>query len=226
MRSWFLVVILAIILPVVTLFAIGGAAAHDPKHHAPVPKKSQAVTTAPSTGGAPPASPFPALSLNVGGPFALIDQNGQARSDEDFRGSYMLVFFGYANCEGICPVGLRSMTEALDGLGAQGARVQPILITIDPENDTVAALHDAVAKIHPRLLGLTGSGEALNAVAKAYNIDSKSLGKSLLTGKPVFSHSSFVYLMGPDGKFLTLFPPIMAPDAMTTAIQGYIAGAS
>ncbi len=162
-----------------------------------------------------------ALPLDLGGPFALVDHTGRAVSDEDFRGRFMLVFFGYANCPGICPTGLRAMTEALDLLGGKGERVVPLLITVDPKHDTPENLAPAVAKIHPRLIGLTGSLEALSAAAKSYKVSAKPAGRSW-QGTQIIDHGSFVYLMGPDGKFLTLFPPVMAPDAMAAAIGRYL----
>ena len=166
---------------------------------------------------APPAA-FP---VDLGGPFALVDHTGRAVSDEDFRGRFILVFFGYANCPGICPTGLRAMTEAVDLLGEKGEAVAPILITVDPAHDTPANLAPAVAKIHPRLIGLTGSFEALSAAAKAYKVGAKPAGRSW-QGIQIIDHGSFIYLMGPDGKFLTLFPPVMAPEAMAAAIGRYL----
>ena len=176
-----------------------------------------------SAGAAQPAgraAPAP-LPLDLGGPFALVDHTGRAVSDEDFRGRFMLVFFGYANCPGICPTGLRAMTEAVDLLGEKGEAVAPILITVDPAHDTPANLAPAVAKIHPRLIGLTGTLEALSATAKAYKVSAKPAGRSW-QGTQIIDHGSFIYLMGPDGKFLTLFPPVMAPDAMAAAIGRYL----
>ena len=187
-----------------------GAVAHD-AHDKPA-----AQAAAPAVQAAPPPLP-----LDLGGPFALVDHTGRAVSDADFRGSYMLVFFGYANCPGICPIGLRNMVEAVDLLGEKGEAVAPILITVDPAHDTPANLAPAVAKIHPRLIGLTGTLEALSATAKAYKVSAKPAGRSW-QGVDLFEHGSFIYLMGPDGKFLTLFPPVMAPDAMAAAIGRYL----
>ncbi len=164
------------------------------------------------------AAPLP---IKPGGPFSLIDHHGAKVTDRNFRGLYMLVFFGYATCPGICPTGLRGMAEALDALGAAGEAVAPILVTIDPERDTVAALAPAVAKIHPRLIGLTGSFEQLNAAAKAYKVSAKLVGWTLQK-QPIVEHGSYIYLMGPDGGFLTIFPPIMDPDEMAAAILGYM----
>jgi protein SCO1/2 len=195
------------------LVLASGAQAHE-AHNKAVPA---AVQKSPQPSATDPAP----LPFDIGGPFALVDHNGRARSEQDFRGAYLLVFFGYAKCEGVCPVGLRRMTEALDLLGDRAARVTPILITVDPQNDTPDSLRRAVAEIHPRLIGLTGAPEALAAARKAYGVGSKRLGQSL-SGNPIFRHGTFVYLMGPEGEFLSLFPPVMPPDAMAAAIRGYI----
>ena len=166
------------------------------------------------------ADPLP-LPVEVGGPFALIDQDGHRVTDADFHGRFMLVFFGYANCPGICPTGLRSMTGAIDLLGEDGKRVAPVLITVDPETDTPAAMAAAVAKIHPRLVGLTGSHAALSAAAKAYKVSAKLVGWTVQK-QPIIEHASFIYLMGPDGAFVTLYPPVLDPQSIAESIRKYL----
>lgn len=163
-------------------------------------------------------SPFPA---DIGGPFALVSHTGKAVTDADFRGRFMLVFFGYAQCEAICPVGLKQMTEAVDLLGASGDRVQPILISVDPESDTPGALARHVPAIHPRLIGLTGSPEAIAAAKAAYKVDSKAMGRSW-KGTPVISHGSYIYLMGPDGALLSVLPPVLGSEAMADILRRYV----
>ena len=171
--------------------------------------------------GAAAAARSAAFPVDLGGPFALMDHTGRAVSDEDFRGRFMLVFFGYANCPGICPIGLRTMVEAVDLLGERSEQVVPLLISVDPANDTPANLAPAVAKIHPRLVGLTGTAAQLAAARAAYKVSANLAGRSW-QGVDLFDHGSFIYLMGPDGKFLTLFPPVMPPEAMAAAIGRYL----
>ncbi len=163
-------------------------------------------------------TPFP---FEIGGPFALVDHTGTPRTDADFGDSYMLVFFGYTSCDGICPVGLRRMAEALDRLGAAGARVQPLFITVDPANDTPAAIASYVAAIHPRLIGLTGSVDALDRVAKAYRVRARPIARTA-DGRVIMSHGTYIYLMGPGGAFLTLLPPILDAEAMAAAIRRHM----
>ena len=128
----------------------------------------------------------------ISGPFTLVDQFGNTRSDEDFRGRFMLIFFGYANCRSICSVGLRHMTAALDRLGeADGSRIQPILITVDPQNDTPPVLARAMAKIHPRLLGLTGTATQLRDAYRSFGIESKQVSRDA-DGSSIYAHGSFI----------------------------------
>ncbi len=174
-----------------------------------------------SAGAAAAAARPAAFPVDLGGSFALMDHTGRAVSDEDFRGRFMLVFFGYANCPGICPIGLRTMVEAVDLLGERSEQVVPLLISVDPANDTPANLAPAVAKIHPRLVGLTGTAAQLAAARAAYKVSANLAGRSW-QGVDLFDHGSFIYLMGPDGKFLTLFPPVMPPEAMAAAIGRYL----
>src|ERR1700716_126332 len=97
----------------------------------------------------------------IGGPFALTDQNGARRTDADFRGKLMLVYFGFAYCPDVCPTDLLQMGLAVDQLGPAGELVQPVFITVDPERDTPEHLKDYMSVFHPRFVGLTGDAAAI-----------------------------------------------------------------
>lgn len=197
----------------------GAGLAHDSEPHGTQPKTAVVQPgTEQGMGEGGDFSPFPA---DIGGPFALISHTGTAVTDADFHGRFMLVFFGYAQCEAICPVGLKQMTEAVDLLGDLGERVQPVLISVDPEADTPEALARHVPTIHPRLIGLTGSPEAVAAAKAAYKVDSKAVGRSW-KGTPVISHGSYIYLMGPDGALLSVVPPVLGPEAMAEILRRYV----
>jgi len=203
---------LLLALLAVSLSGGGAAFGHGKERH-------QAAEPAPATAvAAVPDTPFP---FEIGGPFELTDHRGRRVTDRDFRGSYMLVFFGYANCERICPVGLRRMLEAIDLLGAAGRKIQPVLITVDPARDTAETLAAYLPNLHPRLVGLTGTPAQLAAAAKAYRVDSKDLGKSW-DGKRVISHGSYVYLMDGEGRFATLLPPVLDAATMAKVIRKYL----
>ena len=196
------------------LLGAGAAAAHDQHRHA-AKAEPVAVATADSTA---PVTPFP---FEIGGGFALTDHTGKAVTDRDYRGTYLLVFFGYASCESICPVGLKRMAVALDLLGDKAARIQPLLITVDPERDTPEVLAEHVPRIHPRMVGLTGTEQQLAAAAKAYRVESKTVGTSW-KGDSVIAHGSYIYLMDPDGRFATLLPPVLDAEAMAKTIAKYL----
>jgi protein SCO1/2 len=137
----------------------------------------------------------------IGAPFTLIDQDGHRRSSADFSGRYMLIYFGYAQCPDVCPTTLALMGDAIGKLGAQADRVVPIFITIDPERDTPAKLKPYVQSFGPRFVGLTGDLKTITSVAAAYRVYFRK--RPLAGGNYGLDHSSVIYLMGPDGKFVT-----------------------
>ena len=140
----------------------------------------------------------------VGGPFRLTNHKGKQVTDEDFRGRHMLVFFGYTYCPDVCPAGLQVMTSALEQLGSKADTIQPLFITIDPERDTVPVLATYMEHFHPRLIGLTGKPDEIAGAAKAYRVYYKKAGDT--SGDDyLMDHSSILYLMGPDGKFVKHF---------------------
>jgi protein SCO1/2 len=106
----------------------------------------------------------------IGGPFALVDHRGRAVTEADYRGKLMVVTFGYTFCPDVCSTGLYKIGQALDALGEDAGQVHPLFITVDPERDTAQALADYLGKFHPTLIGLTGSPEQVEAVAKAYRV--------------------------------------------------------
>lgn len=202
------------------LGAGGGAMAHDAKAPDGGARQAEpaAARAAAASSRAVDVTPFPA---DIGGAFALVDHWGKAVTDVDYRGRFLLIFFGYARCESFCPLGLRRMTEAVDLLGRDGARVQPILITVDPEADSPEALARYLPTIHPRLLGLTGSLAAIDAVKKTYKVASRTMGRSL-KGAPLISHGSYIYLMGPKGRLLSILPPVLEPSRMSDILRRYL----
>jgi cytochrome oxidase Cu insertion factor (SCO1/SenC/PrrC family) len=158
-----------------------------------------------------------------GGPFVLTDQFGKPRSDADFRGQYMLVFFGFTNCPDICPIELQTMSDALDRLDAkQVAQITPIFITVDPARDTPDVLRAYVANFHPRLVALTGSTEAIGTVAKSYRVFyAKATGASAPSDPAAYilNHSAVVYLMGPTGEYVAHFNPGTTAQAMAEDLR-------
>jgi len=170
------------------------------------------------------ASPqLPQLSTLFGGAFSLVDHDGRSRTDRDFLGKFQLINFGYMNCPDICPTGLTNLATALDSLEHAGNRVQPLFITIDPARDTPEKLKAYVRNFHPRLIGLTGSEAQIRKAAKAYRIHrSKVIVDNSETGY-LATHTPTIFLMAPDGKFLTLFPHDTEPQFMVDTIRRHMA---
>ncbi|MGC1253143.1 MAG: SCO family protein [Xanthobacteraceae bacterium] len=158
---------------------------------------------------------------HVGGPFELIDQNGKTRTDAEFRGELLLIYFGYTTCPDIRPAELMQIGLAIDKLGGAGDGVQPLFISIDPERDTPDVLARYVARFHPRLIGLTGTPKQIRGVADNYkDYYAKYLpphGTSYL-----IDHPGCVYLMGRSGEYLYLFSPETSADSMIAIIRPFL----
>ena len=160
---------------------------------------------------------------SIGGPFQLTDHSGRTVSEADFAGRFMLIYFGFTHCPDICPTELQVMANAVDALGGDESRVVPIFITVDPQRDTVAHLKDYVAAFHPKVVGLTGNAEQIAAVAKAYKVYfSKQPGAVADTKDYQVDHTSFVYLMGPDGVIRSVFRAGTSAKAMAGEILGQL----
>jgi cytochrome oxidase Cu insertion factor (SCO1/SenC/PrrC family) len=158
----------------------------------------------------------------IGGPFALTDQNGTRRTDADFRGKLMLVYFGFTYCPDVCPTDLLQMALAVDKLGQAGKMVQPVFITLDPERDTPEHLKQYMPLFHPRFVGLTGDAIAIGAVARAYRVYYKKVEWDDRSEYTV-DHSTFIYLMGRNGEYLGYFPPGTSADQLAEDMRPRLA---
>lgn len=175
-----------------------------------------------------PAAFIPALDNTLGfpdiknGDFELVTQFGDTRTSKNPDGQYQLLFFGYAKCKAICSVALPNIAQATDLLDGMGHTITPLMITVDPERDTPKALRDEAPKMHPRMVGLTGSEEALSKAYKTFQVQKKFVYDHPDEG-PIYTHGSFVYLLDGAGNFKTLFPPITSPVRIAEITAGYIA---
>ena len=144
-------------------------------------------------------------------------------TDQDFRGRYMLVYFGYTFCPDVCPTELQTIATALDLLGPAASRVVPLFITIDPERDTPEILANYTHQFDARLIGLTGTPDQVAAAARAYRIYYAKVtprnGSTYL-----MDHSSFLYLMGPKGDLVSLFRQGTSPQELADALRARLNG--
>lgn len=158
----------------------------------------------------------------VGGPFTLVDQTGKTVTERDFRGRYMLVFFGFTHCPDICPAELQVIAASLEALGPDAKKVVPIFITVDPERDTPEVMADYIKNFGDEFVGLTGSPEQIAAVAKAYRVAyAKFQEKDSATDYSV-DHSALVYLVGPDGDYITHLPYGTSAEKMAETLRRYL----
>jgi protein SCO1/2 len=146
----------------------------------------------------------------IGGPFKLVNGQGKTVTDRDFRGRYLLVYFGYTFCPDVCPTTLNQMADALDALGSKGAEVQPLFITVDPKRDTPQVIGQYVANFSPRLVGLTGTPEEIAKVAREYRVYYAIHKNAEQPADYTVDHSSILYLMSPSGAFIA---PIRADQS-------------
>lgn len=165
-------------------------------------------------GGGPPPP-------QLGGPFSLTDQNGKTRTDADFRGKLMLIYFGYTDCPDTCPATLVAITKALEDLGSSAAEVEPIFITVDPARDTPEQMKAYAANFSPRLIALTGTPAQLETVEREFRIYAKKE-PGASAGSYLMDHSAFLYLMGRDGKLARIIPPGEKPADMADDIRKYL----
>ena len=164
-------------------------------------------------------------AVSIGGPFELVDQHGATRTDEDFRGRYMLTYFGFTHCPDTCPTALLKITNALEGLAevdaAKAERVVPVFVSVDPERDTPEALRRYAEHFHPRLVALTGALGELEELGRAYGV----FFAKVPTGQPgeyLMDHTGFVYLIGPDGKYVDHFESDASVGDLVDALQRHV----
>jgi len=176
-------------------------------------------------------------SVPIGGPFTLTDHTGKTITDKDFRGKYLLVFFGFTHCPDVCPTTLNEIALTLDRLGSEASAVLPLFISVDPERDTPSSMAEYVNAFHPKIVGLTGSKEQIAAVTKEFRVyyekisaakyygtgsnggDTKEGAEKPLEDDYMISHQGNTYLMSPKGEYLTHFAYGTKPEEMAETIR-------
>ncbi|WP_339849041.1 SCO family protein [uncultured Nisaea sp.] len=136
-----------------------------------------------------------------GADFELTDHQGTVRTDDDFAGQWLLVFFGFTNCPDICPMTLAEIAAVMDGLGENASRIQPLFITIDPERDTPEALADFVPRFDAGIIGLTGTPEQIGQTADSFHIYYDKIEEAAAPDGYTMGHSSQLFLFDQSGGY-------------------------
>jgi len=167
----------------------------------------------------------PLAGARIGGPFALIDQNGKTHTDRDFVGKYRIMYFGYTFCPDVCPTDVAKLIAGYRAFAktdpVRAARVVPIFVTVDPARDTPEALKSFTAAFDPALVGLTGTPAQIAAVTKAYavmvQIDKKPGNANYLV-----DHSRAAFLMSPQGQPIALLSQEAKPDVIAGELSKWV----
>lgn len=162
--------------------------------------------------------PAPIAGMDIGGPFALHDQHGKIFTEKNMLGQITLLYFGFTFCPAICPTELQKINIAVNRLGPQTDQVQQVFITVDPDRDTTKVMAPYVAQFNDHLIGLTGSQEEIDLALKAYRVYARKAQDPNMTDYTM-DHSSYIYLVGRDGKVLSLFGPDSTADEISAALK-------
>jgi len=158
----------------------------------------------------------------VGGPFSLVAHTGSRVTEQDFRGNYMLIVFGFTFCPDVCPLSLQLVTRTLERLEQTdpeiAQRVAPVFVSLDPERDRPGVLRDYIRNFHPRMVGLTGDPKEIEYVAASYAVAYRKVTAPDIDGY-LIDHTTNIMLMGPNGGYVTSFSPQTPADLMAKGLR-------
>ena len=162
-------------------------------------------------------------AVTIGGPFALIAPDGTTVTEQTFRGKWLLVYFGYTFCPNTCPMTLNEIATALEKLGTDATKMQPLFITVDPQRDTREVLEQYTRSFDPRIVGLTGSPQQIDAVTQEYGAYAARDKTGPGPEDYVIDHSTYLYVMDPGGKFVRAFDADTSGDRIADALREVLA---
>ncbi len=165
-------------------------------------------------------------AVTIGGPFTLSTPDGTTVTDQTYRGKWLLVYFGYTSCPDSCPTALLEIATALEKLGPDAVRVQPLFITVDPQRDTPQVMQQYTQSFDPRIIGLTGTAQQIAAVAHEYGAYYVRHRTGPGAEDYVMDHSTYLYLMNPGGKFVRAFDSDASVDRIANALSKLLAPGS
>lgn len=161
--------------------------------------------------------------VTVGGAFTLTGPNGTTVTDQTYRGKWLLIFFGYTFCPDTCPTTLNEIATALEKLGPASEKLQPLFITVDPERDTPEIIMRYTAAFDARIVGLTGSLQQIAAIAEEYGSYGAAHPHKAGAQDYLVDHSTYIYLMDPQGKFVRGFDAETPGDRIADAVRNIMA---
>lgn len=159
----------------------------------------------------------------IGGPFELVNAQGETVTDADVITEPSLIYFGYTFCPDVCPLDTARNAEAVDVLAERGISVTPVFITVDPERDTPELVGDFAYNLHEKMIGLTGSLAQTDAASKTYRTYYKAHDKS--DEFYLVDHSTFTYLVMPEQGFVEFFRRDVSADAMADRVACFVENA-
>ena len=158
----------------------------------------------------------------VGGPFTLSDQDGHLTGPEAWRGKVSLLYFGYMFCPDACPSALSDMGAAIEALGPDGARVQPVFVTLDPARDLPSLRGEYARSFNPRFLALGGTEDEVHRVALAYKVFYEKVARPG-SDPYLIDHTSFTYVLDTEGRYIGYFPPGTSGKRMAEQLRALLA---
>lgn len=161
-----------------------------------------------------------ATSSTIGGPFRLTDQNGLTVTEADLKGKASLVFFGFTHCPDVCPTALFDMSELIKAMGPDADKVQVFFVTVDPERDTPEVMKAYISSFDPRIRGLSGPPDMIEAMERAYRVYAKKV--PLKDGDYTMDHTALVYLMDKSGAFVAPFNTKRAPQDAANDLRRFL----
>jgi protein SCO1/2 len=164
----------------------------------------------------------PARAVTIGGPFTLTAPDGATVTERTYRGKWLLVYFGFTFCPNVCPTTLLEIATALAKLGPDAERVQPLFITVDPQRDSREVVKAYTESFDARILGLTGTPDQIAAVTREYGAYAVVHRTGPGPDDYVIDHSSYVYLMDPQGRFVRGFEAETPGEQLAEALRPFL----
>lgn len=164
-----------------------------------------------------------AHAVTIGGPFRLAAPDGTTVTDQTYRGKWLLVYFGYTSCPDTCPTTLVDIAMTLKELGPDAVALQPLFITLDPQRDTPEVMGEYVQSFDPRIVGLTGRPDEIDAIVQAYGayVSRHEPGSTGRVDR--LDHSNAIYLMNPQGAFVRAFDSDWSADRIASVLREVMA---